>query len=377
MKYFIMNKELDYKRGASYGLEFDNSGIWMASEQGNFYSLFISRLLDSHESETIWGDLSIQMEKYEYTSVRVTFYGTENRMQESEETLTDINDILTGDLGMDAKLDWMKPFRKKIVSDVEQVLLHEIKSRYLWFTIEFFRQGVKSPKVNSIKISFPKQTWLDYLPEVYQSEKKSSEFLERYLSIFQSLYDKMNEKIIDMPRNLDPGAAEQEFLVWIAGWLGEKKAYIWTESQLRTLLEHAMHYYRIRGTVKSVEEIIALYTGEKPYIVEYHKLNELKKDKKQRKLLETLYGEDPFSFSLLIKEEYVPTNKEYQTMIQILNDVKPAHMEVHVVVIRPYIFLDSYTYLGVNSVLGRYRSMTLDDLSILPFAVVGDGKEDS
>ena len=47
-------------------------------------------------------------------------------------------------------------------------------------------------------------------------------------------------------------------------------------------------------------------------------------------------------------------------------------MEVNLVVLKPYIFLSRYSYLGINSVLGQYRQAALDGFSTLPFTELSE-----
>ena len=42
-------------------------------------------------------------------------------------------------------------------------------------------------------------------------------------------------------------------------------------------------------------------------------------------------------------------------------------------VLKPYIFLNGHSYLGVNSVLGRYQAAALNGRSMVPFLSLGEG----
>lgn len=90
--------------------------------------------------------------------------------------------------------------------------------------------------------------------------------------------------------------------------------------------------------------------------------------------MERLYGADPYKFQVIVREQDVPTVREYQTLLKIIREVKPAYMETDLIVLKPYIFLDQHTYLGINSVLGEYQNMSLDGASMLSFSVLGDDK---
>jgi hypothetical protein len=73
---------------------------------------------------------------------------------------------------------------------------------------------------------------------------------------------------------------------------------------------------------------------------------------------------------VIVSEQAVPSPDEHKTLLKIIESAKPAHVEANVVVLKPYIFLDKYSYLGMNSVLGRYRPANLDGFSAVPFTGV-------
>jgi len=106
--------------------------------------------------------------------------------------------------------------------------------------------------------------------------------------------------------------------------------------------------------------------------VEYQELIYFKNDSEKYVLLEKLYNISPYVFTVLVKEEHVPSEKEYKMLLKIIEDIKPAYMEFELVVLKPYIFLNSYSYLGVNSVLGQYQDLTLNGFSLLPFSVINN-----
>ena len=87
--------------------------------------------------------------------------------------------------------------------------------------------------------------------------------------------------------------------------------------------------------------------------------------------LKRLYGREPGRFTLLVKEEYLSSARDYQAMEQLVREAAPAWMEAKLVPLRPCIQLGDYTYLGINSRLGQYRPLKLDGLSAIPFTVIG------
>ena len=60
-------------------------------------------------------------------------------------------------------------------------------------------------------------------------------------------------------------------LSFYTGWpmgLRCQTAFCGTEQKLRELLQSAVRLYRIKGTKPALQEVIQLYTGQKPLIIE-------------------------------------------------------------------------------------------------------------
>ena len=54
-------------------------------------------------------------------------------------------------------------------------------------------------------------------------------------------------------------------------------------------------------------------------------------------------------------------------MTDLVDDTIPANMECNIVVIRPYLFLDHHTYLGLNSVLNKYKPFDFKNQAMVNF----------
>jgi phage tail-like protein len=162
----------------------------------------------------------------------------------------------------------------------EDALILSTKGRYIWFKIELSSDDLHSasPQIRSLKVYFPRQSYLRYLPATYQEDEAKREFLERFLSLFETPFSNMEDAIRTLTRYIDAGAAPDSFLPWLSSWLAIAYDESWTEGKGRELIEKAPELYKKRGTRASIEELIELYTGEKPIIVENFQLR-LARDK--------------------------------------------------------------------------------------------------
>lgn len=373
-KYFIFNKESDYKRGFNHNIKTFQTGITIEDPKLN-RGVFFSRLLDSRDKETVWHRLLVDYSNMGESSIHITIYASESSWINVEKQEYPIDSFIgSTEITLAQKIEIMQPYIAKSAYEPSDMLLHSVKGRYLWIRIDLSVQSDTLPEIYGIKIQFPKQTWMEYLPEIYQEDKKSSSFLERFLGIYQSLYQDMSNKITQAASFFDPDVVDGDFLKWLATWLSIDDVYVWSEDKLKYLIKNAMGMYKIRGTTEYLADIIELYTGKKPYIVEYHQTEPYRTDLINSELISALYGDSPFSFTIIIDGDSIAYNNQYKTILKIVNHAKPAHVDDNVIVLKPYIFLNQYSYLGINSVLGQYRPFQLDGLSSLPFSTIDDKK---
>lgn len=370
LHYFIFNKSTDYRRGYLKNMEVDGGTI--RPERGiHDEAVFISRLLDSLEAETIWHRLKIRRELGLPGTFRLSVYaGNQNKLffEGGELGLEEL--IQRNDIPLEEKRIAMAPWLQKEVTGKEDVLLHEVRGRYLWIMIEMYPQQTGS-ELADIQIYFPRRSWIEYLPEIYQREDRDG-FLERYLGIFQTIYEDLNDEIRAVSKRFDVDLTEKQYLAWLAQWLGIGNGHIWSEKQLRRLLKEGVGLYKRRGTRQGITDFVALYTGEAPFLVEGHQLSSFRGDKERIKQLHRLYTDNPLSLTVLVREEVIHSRQQQKALTELLEEVKPVQLELNLILLKPYIFVGRYSYLGINSVLGSYRNMRLDGHSAVPFAVLED-----
>ena len=375
-KYFLLNKDGDFARGFSQNLRWGEEGLALADPEGARGAYF-SPVLDSRDKETVWHRAQVKSRSLGDASLLFLFYASESdRFTDSAGREWEIGAYLAReDIPLWEKEQAMAPYLVRRAQDPKDLLLHDVTGRYLWFQIQFFGQQGRSPTVAGVKLSFPKESWLAYLPEIYQED---GGFLDRYLSIFQALYQDLDEEIRGVAGRLELDTAGREFLDWLSGWLGFEDGYLWEEEKLRALLRRAMEFYAGKGTVASLKKLVELSTGTEPLVVEQHQLEPFRQDVAQMERLKRLYGEDPGVVTVCLPASAVPSNRVYQRVVKQMEQVRPAQVELSLVLLKPYLFLDSYSYLGVNSILGRYEPLHLDGHSTVPLSTVGglDERED-
>ncbi len=366
-KYFVLNKESDFRRGYADNIAITCDGISLhdSSRTGVYYT----RIFDSRQRGMIWHRLCLTGEMPGESSCTVTVYASESLSLTEERTVEDL--LSDKALTQREKDESLAYFCKATYNIPEDVLLFLAEGRFLWLKIELNTQAGQIPYIRRIQIYFPKQTWLSYLPEVYSIDRESASFLERYLAIFQTLSDDMSEQIEGTPGLLNPGAKPHDMLFELADWLSIENMELWNEKQLLYLIKHAHRFRAGRGTASCLKELTRLYTGTQAFITEYHQIQPFFDGGKQEKLLKRLYARHEWEFALLTGQEETGGKNPLPALRQIVDTAKPAHMKCRIILLKPCILLDQHSYLGINSVLGQYRPLKLDGRSEIPFSVIG------
>ena len=364
-KYFIFNKDSDF-----VNTHFENAervGDRLHIGDGRFSGAYISCVLDSRDKDMDWHRLVFTRSQAPGAFCRVTIYAANAlEIEQGGQHFTIRELIADTERTLAEKMRLMQPFEVKQSEGADDIILHDVSGRYLWFAIE---AAGATAHISDLMVHFPRRTWMQHLPEVYRSTDKSM-FLERYLAIFQTLNEELNTAIRDVPLRLDVDLASTEVLESLAGWIDVTNSYIWSESQLRQLLKNAVDTYKRRGTGQAILDLVRLYTGGEVHLVEYHRVEPFLADEDTGGTLTRLYGLNPYVLTVIIKKEYVPTQKEFMTLTHIINEIKPAQMDLNLVVLEPYMFLGSHTYLGINSVLGEYRETALNGTAMIPFSTI-------
>lgn len=376
--YFLFNKKLDFLRGTSEDLAFTKEGFTL--KEGCSAGWFFSRVLDAGETEMVWHRLRLTLPEHGGSFFSVCIYSSDRNFLDFRGERIPLGEFLgSRKETLEEKKEALRPFLRKTVALAEDVLLYEVKGRYLWFCLEMELRDGEWACIRDLRIDFPKRSWVQYLPEIYQREEASRVFLERYLGIFQSLYEDMTEKIEYSAGWFDPDSAPKEVLSWLAEWIALEDAQIWDDRQLRCLLKNAMQLYRIRGTAEYLQKMICLYTGGEAYIIENHQLGRFRNNRGVYERLKRLYGDHAYMLTIVISASQKNTQKDRHTLMKIVEHAVPAYMEYRIIQLQQYIFLNQYSYLGINSCLGPYRPLMLDGLSAMHFSRIereAEGEEE-
>lgn len=283
-------------------------------------------------------------------------------------------------------------------------LVRSQPGRYLWLRLILQSDGTATPTIEQVRVYFPRVSSLQYLPATYQEDPVSADLLDRFLSIFDTLRDGIGQRITDIASYFDPLSTpvdlstQNDFLSWLASWIGLVLDRHWPEAKQRELVRRASELYALRGTAQGLREHIQLYTDTQPYILEHFKLRSwLFLDDARLGERSTLWGKevvnrlqlgdnsqlgafqlvdtgdpvrDPFYQHANQFTVFVPTYRqgdiqEQQTLQSIIAMSQPAHTQGQLRIVQPRLRVGVQSFLGVDTIIGCYPTQTVTGQSVL------------
>ena len=149
------------------------------------------------------------------------------------------------------------------------VLFRTGTKRYLWLKLELSGLAPRAKaSVREMRVYYPRLSYLRYLPAVYQQDPVSHEFLERFLSMFETIFSGLEATIDRIPEVFDPDLTPDEFLEWLAQWLDLGIEEDWPPRVKRRLIQSAARLYQRKGTPGGLAEFIEVVTETRPIIRE-------------------------------------------------------------------------------------------------------------
>lgn len=141
---------------------------------------------------------------------------------------------------------------------------------------------------------------INYLPDIYHTD-----FMSRFLGIFESILLPIEWNIDNFDMYLTPGTTPSAFISWFANLFQISFDPTWREDQRREMIKQAHNIYAMRGTKWALSKVLEIYTGVTPEINDQ------------------LQNKDPFLFSVKIP---IPKKETNPILIEnLINANKPAH----------------------------------------------------
>lgn len=140
-----------------------------------------------------------------------------------------------------------------------------ITGRYLRIELQMHGSGLATPRLYALRIWGPRAAWRErYLPDFLSLDEgphaAGSDFLDRYLAIFESLLTPLEDQVAMSWRLTRPDTTPADALDWLASWIGAEFDSALTESARRHLLADAVGLWRRRGTLPGLRKMLDIVT---------------------------------------------------------------------------------------------------------------------
>lgn len=219
------------------------------------HATYRSEPLDSGIAECIWHRVRLFGALPAGTRIHVRAFAAEQRLTASE---------------LDAVAVWHTCATADTFDDGRQwdCLIRSDPGRYLWLEL-VFEGGVATPVVGAIVVEFPRVSLRRFLPAVFGMEPVSADFTDRFLALFDTPLRTIERHVDLMARLFDPASApaaakdprQQDFLSWLASWIGVTLDRNWDVATRRRFLKRAGALFDRRGTVGGLREQLLVLLG--------------------------------------------------------------------------------------------------------------------
>jgi len=169
------------------------------------------------------------------------------------------------------ELPWSRPLADDPFETFEAPVQAE-PGRYLWVTLELRGNTRSSPRIKCLRVEHPGHDLLRRLPRTYARDAAAASFMNRYLSMFDGTLGEMDGRAADREVLVNPCAAPEEVLPWLASFLGLVLDLRWPPGARRTLIREITWLFRFRGTVPGLKRFLELYLGFAVVIIERFRL---------------------------------------------------------------------------------------------------------
>ncbi len=369
-KWFVLDEEL-LADGCFKHCAINHGGLCFSppSESMAFKGVYVAYGLDSGEKETQWGRLKIAGALEGDGAVVVSYFASDTGEISLGETRVSVDAFLQSTVWtVDEKIAAMDGLwvsqRLPLCRDM---LLLEAKGRYLFLKIEVDVFDGSRPLIQQVQVEFSGEHLINQLPEFYRLKQNNPELMQRFLSIFQSVTDDLQESIEAISVHFNPNGVEKAHLHWLSRFMAVDNPHMWEEPQLRALIGRMYRLYLQKGTLAGIAEVVAFYTGAMPMLMEAAEILDFYQGSPYEEDFMQLFGTDVYAFFIFIHDRHIEGNKAIAEIGNLVEAFKPAHTFGHLVVLKPYMVLGDHTYLGVNSVVGGSAKFVMDDKTILPY----------
>jgi phage tail-like protein len=281
-----------------------------------------------------------------------------------------------------------------------EFLVQSRSGRYLYLKIELQSEGFETPVIGSLRAHYPRQSYLSYLPAIYSSDAEAQWFLERLLSVVQTEWDDIEQRVRQFSGRFDPGNpySDKAWLEYLASLVALPLEEGWTAKQESHLLMGVRNFYTRRGTPEGLRQYLRTYLWnicglppeqqrDFPLLVEGFRERErmLSRDGsaldgegvrrwddslvgrlrlgiysttgKARLVSLGTHAQDKFQhfahyFKVFVPAAWVRTTSDEQMLRRALDAEKPAHTAYQLCLVKPRLRVGVQCTVGIDTIMG-------------------------
>lgn len=290
---------------------------------------------------------------------------------------------------------------------LHEFLVNSREGRYLWVRVQLMGGGYRTPAIKRLRIHFPRESYLQYLPAIYAHDDESRHFLEHYLGVIQTEWDALQGSIDNIAGLFDPHTVPEHYLDDLAGWLGLTLERSWTTEQKRRLLAAAPAIYDKRGTAAGLRAYLQVYLhnitdippeeqGDYPQIIEGFRerqrvilgrsgvgqptvslwgaaqVGRLQLDEFSREgdvLLHSvgdpemdIFNEYAHRFFVMVPATWIRSNDDLEMLHRAIEAEKPVHTQYQLCLAKPHVQVGLQSTVGFDTIIGDYSVAILANL---------------
>lgn len=367
--FIALNCEKDWRRGLMLGLSVDDNGLVIKDSASVSRGVYYSAAFDSGENDFEWGRLIIEAAIPEDTLFKIYVYASNFRQLDGEEELdTFLKDPYVSPVVKASRLDQIY---NESYAGTRDLLLRS-RGRYIWLKFELVSTGEIKPRIYGVRLEYEGDHMADYLPAIYRKGEKDS-FTKRFLSIFNSMVLDLEEAIYSVSKRFDYERADGDMLRYIASWICIDIEGLDDEG-IRRAIAQAIREYQFAQTPDGIKKLIKRWTGREPIILEHFSLDEVLHRGKDKALYTKLYGTKPYKFFVMLDEKTFKSRRESDSFMERLKKVLPAHVDAELILLNNCIYLDWHTYLGINSAIGSYTPLMINESTAIHYDTIIGGE---
>lgn len=346
------------KKGQYKGMKLNKDYSLRGAGSGRY--LYIAPVFDSGEEGNTWQSLHLEGTFHD-CKLEVVAAASDRDYREYLED---------GQTSLQEKEELIRSLNGTRRVNATDLLLTGLQGRYLYLFFGVSGQTECEFTLQMASVEFPKNSFLEYMPEVYQT---GDDFFERYISIFQSMFLDVEGRIDKLPERMDYEKAGLDDLLELAEWVGMDEVIVreavreGETEKLRRLFAHANEIQSGKGTKKALKLILQTLYGESVRILEYFKWYEFLENRPEElQLYQKLYGRDSSCLTILIEENNGTkfAESERKGMRKVVSGMLPLGMHCNLIFLDNSCHMDSHCYLDHNSMLATLSAASANGMEL-------------